>query len=1294
MAGQDFQVSITGTVTGFDVAPITNMNNALKQVPPAAQQASTAGQGLNTSLAQVTNTSRATGTQFQATGSLANAFGNNINTARGSAQQMVGTNGALGTSFGGVASGGLNANNTLNQLGTGLNNTTTATGGTERSSISLGQKIALMGGFITSSVGSVFGLIEGFTGLEAAQVAADRAQQRVNTSSLAAEKAQDLYNKQVDKFGPASRQAQEALANLQNKNEANRIAEERSQVTQSKLNEAYVSFGLEVVTVAGEMAQMGSTVSILVGKLGTHAAAAAISADASAAEGIAAGEAGLGLDVEALAADNAAKSTEATGFAALGMGAKFALIATPLIAAAALFLLIETNTFGLGDAFRTITPQIGSAIDTIVNAVAMIYNAFIKVTEVIVEWGGNTINTFLDAYNAVNTFLDQVVVGFTNLGIDIQNALTKISVFFANNLIIPITNAWGVFNQGFKDAWQATINTLVDIFKPAVSTLLDIIKKIVDAGAQIPLGLGDWFKKAQQPINDAIESLKKVGTQAGTTGKQAADAFTPIPPIILKGTDEIKRMTTSGLFPLSNAYVDVTGTIKQLDSGLITNAGNIKTGAEGFLNYYSHINNVSGALKANLSPALQASSKFIQDNVKELTGWFTPASAMEGETKKIGGELGKTGKEVKTFSGTLTENTNKQNENAAATLKSITTGQQHAKTLSDLNKSFADATVKIADLSTKLTDATAVQQRHSIAVAEGTAKYLDFIVKTQDAITTQQQYQTILEKTGAGFVALNLGLDATVKNMELITKAALGDADAFKELQGEVTKLYEEFNKLGDTVSSKLGDALEKGHKQFSKALKELSKETGVNFKELGDKMAFEVDAGLQNAKKTLDTDLGAMAVLIRQHAPNIAQATEQMIGKLQDEIKGAQPGTIAAWNKIFDDMRRIAAEPIPTAASIGQLEKDMKALNIPADQAQSILNQLRGNLTGVGGAAVGASGGITQYSNGVAAAVDLNAGFTRGVSDAIGQLNILQTNAATAFINMLVALKAVATGFDLAFNQGVAAANAAMILLETDAATAFTNIINALSAVGQAFPTAFNAGVNAAATALNNLVSLADTDFATIITGLNAVATAMVTDFNGATKVAGTDMNSLTTNVNGNVAAWIKGFNAAATALANDFNAGTKTAGTAMNSLTTNVNTNVNNMITALNRVITEFNNIKTSISNAASAVDSLISRIKSIPTSVNVNVNIIEHITQVVTVKRQPITPASIGTASGITTTSGGTTTTTTLSEAAAIPQGGKARVIRLEISEPTIVKIDGRELIKQINKKLLELDIGALV
>lgn len=1239
MAGQDFTVSIVGNVTGFDVAPINNLSNALKQLPPATNPAVTSGQQLtntfnqtgqsasqlNSPLNTVKTSTAATGQQFTTTGT----------SARGLQQTLT----PLGSGFGQVGTSATGTKGNLDQLVTSLQTTGDHSKTTEQSSVSLGEKIALMGGFITTTVGHIFGLIEGFTGLETAQLTAERAQVRVNTTMLTAEKAQDNYNKMVARFGPDSRQAQEALTNLQNKNELNRLATEKSEIAQKKLQEAYVSFGLEIVNTVGELATMGSTISILLTKMGLKTAATTIDTDAQIANYLAAKSMTVGLSEEELAAQGAAGGIGEADVATLGLTGKLLLIAAPLVAAGIAFALIETNTFGMGDAFRTVAPQIGSAIDAIVNGIAMIWNAIIRITEVIVEWGGNTINTFITVYNAVNTFLDQVVVGFTNLGIDIQNSLKQISVFFANNLIIPITNAWGIFNQGFKDAWQATVNTIADIFKPAAQAILDTIKTIIDAGAKIPGYLGDPFREAQKAIAGAEDALKKVGTQAGTTGTQASDAFKPIPPIILKGTDEIQRMTTSALYPLSNAFVDTSGTLKILDGLFIQNAGTIKTGAAGFLDYYSHINNVSGALKSNLGPAIQSTSKFINDNVKELTGWFNPAGAMESKTKDIGGAMGDASKKTKDFSQTLAENIAKQNETSAAMLKSISTGQQYQKTLSDLSKALADAQVKTADYITKLTSAVAIQQRHAIAVQEGINKFLEFNVKMQDTATETQTLTGLLLKQASGFSEISGIVAPTVENLQKYIAAVQEGGAASAEFDKVVRASFDDILSAGNSFFSKIIDGFKEGGKEGRKAWKEAWKNLPDDVKEVLDKSDKEaLKSGAQfgaagsNAAEAFSLKFEA-SLLKGESLQGAIRSASQAAKSIIDAFVAEHPQFAAAAKQFYSALDSGSATAISAAL------KNLSGMPGPiGDIARQIAGKIDGGLSTVPGSVksniTDPFTGLPTTAQAVAMKVakaftDLGTAFndlpgyflsifTQSFSTNLlgplakgeqGLFNFIKA-IGTAFAQLPAAFTAMWTrAFVTSLNAPLANGKSAITKwvndIEVQVSNMVTNINRIIATIkppalaGPALPTGpgpqapikipapdltlFEAGLAKMQTDANNafaaIVNLAKTQFKGISTALNA-----------AIALANTAWTSLETgaatafiNILGGLAEIRNGFNLA-------FTQGVAAAIVAVTSLETAIATAFVNIITALAQVSSGFNSAFTQgVASAIVAVTSL---------------------------------------------------------------------------------------------------------
>jgi hypothetical protein len=1411
VAGNDFIVNITGNVTGFDVAPINNLNNAIKTLPPSTQTAAAGGQQLANSFNQtagsasslngplntvrattqttgqtfsqggalatafgsnlqrtgsaagslvsplnlVRTTTQATGQGFTASGALANNYGGVLVGTAGKAQQLVGSHSALGNSFGPVQ-GGLTSTNTLLQNhSTQLTNAATKSQETGTETIGLGEKIGLLGGFITTTIGTVFGLVEGFTGLEAAQVAADRAQQRVNTSALAAQKAQDAYNKVVAKFGPDSLQAQEALANLKNKNEANEIAEARASVTQSRLNEAYVSFGTEVITVAGELAQMGSTVSILIGKLGGHAAAAAASAEASTAEGIAAGEAAIGVGAEGAAADAAKVANGEAALATRGLGLSFLAVAAPVAAAVALFVLIETNTFKMGDAFRATVTVIGSSVDGIINAIIGLKNQVVLAANGFEVFKAQVNNAFIDVYNSIVKAFNSIIVGARQFVTNFNNAFVSIYNFVVSNVVNPIITAWNTMLKGLGSAVASAAGAIENgfngIIKPIIDGFVNMAKTVNAALTAIHLPPIDL-----KPLTDLQAHIGETGVISKTLKTQFDNTFQPIPGIPLQKAQTVDLQ--GGLLNLATGYVDVTAASHTYDSALSPLNSSIGKSAAATVAFYSEQKNLVSAVQNGVIPAITGTFAPLSNMVTGLIGSAKGASESDAAHAKLTGTLATATKAHKDYASALQDSISKTLGETQATAQQVINQQFATKALADTAKAVADNAAKEQTLETELTNATAIRNRYNAALIEGTNKFLELITKTQDAATAQKQYNSLLEQATGNFSLFNGAIEKTPKNMELVAKAALGDADAMKELQDQVNKLFDDFNKLGDSVASDLGKAMEKGSKEFKSALKDLSNETGIDFDLMKHDMSFKTAAGMSEAKDILQKDLGAMNLLIRGNSANIGDATEQMIGKLTETITKAGGEITPQWQKIFDDMRKIAAAPMDAtgvANALGDIRTQLDAMGIKGPQVDQIIGQISGSLGGVGTAATTATGAIDPFNQSLQQAgqlgtvwqvtlqnitVAFNSGFTKAVGDAAGSLIQLETDAANVFTNISNALVIVAQNFNTAFAQAVAASNTSLVALQTVAVDVFANISNGLILVAQNFNVAFAQGAQDAAGMVNQLVTVVNADFQAIIAGTTAVAVAITTNFNqGAQNAAGSmnalttnangnfqsiiagtvsvaaafttnfnkgaqnaagSINSLTTNINGNIASMISATVAFATAITRNFNTGAQNAAGSMNALATNVTTNVNNMISRLNNVISEFNNIRASINNATSAVNSLISAINSIPTSKTVNINIIEHITQVVRQVIQPVF-ASIGSsANPIPTTGGATTSTlsttpTTTTTTANLTAGRttSTKRVSIEVKEPTIVKIGDREFLKFINRKLLELDLGAI-
>jgi len=631
-ANQQIQWTATVNVAGA-TGPLQQLQS---QFGATGSAASSSQGGLNS----FSNSATQSGSAAKGTTSAITPLTGALGGAGTAAKSTQGAMGPLGQSFGGVATGGINANNALVPLQGSMQKT-------EGSSVSLGQKIGLMGGFMASTAGSVAGLVTGYFALQAAQVAVDRAQLRVNTSALAVTHAQDAYNKAIAKFGPDSHEAIVAHTNLINKIEANRVSTERLAVTQDRSREAWISMGISLITVGGSFAQMGSTLSILGGKLAGTAGAAGVAATAETALG-AAGEVGAaGQSSLSAASIRAAISARLAAAATFLLSASFLELAIPIGIAIGLFALIETNTFGMGDAFRSTVTVIAVGIDAMINGLIGLWNQFVMGANSINQWGAIVNNVWVRVHDAFATTFNSMIGGAATFVQQLENTFIGIYNFFVSNFINPMIGAWNTFMKGLEMVGAMAMDTLTGVFRQAFGVMLTVADKVVGQLDDSLKTVGNHsFDTLRQALDDTQKSLNDTGGVATSFAAGVNASF--------KGIDTIKPVTidvknfNQSFIPLIGTYANVTQAGHVFDAFLkeqnVTVAEDIAKSVE----YYSHWNNVQSLFTGRLGPALQAIVKYVWDNVAGGAAWISKllgindvAGQTANTSDKLAGSMGK-----------------------------------------------------------------------------------------------------------------------------------------------------------------------------------------------------------------------------------------------------------------------------------------------------------------------------------------------------------------------------------------------------------------------------------------------------------------------------------------------------------------------------------------------------------------------------------------------------------------------------------------------------------------------------
>ena len=153
--------------------------------------------------------------------------------------------------------------------------------GAEQSSGRIAQANALTGGSMrglvvgmSATMTSAFGLYRAFDDIEKKQYLVEKAHLANDRAVQGVTKAQDDYNAAIEKYGPDSDQAKEALTKLTIAQDAQSLTEERMTLTQKSLNDQFVMAGLTiipaVVTGIDGMAKMWKNIKDLdvIGHLG------------------------------------------------------------------------------------------------------------------------------------------------------------------------------------------------------------------------------------------------------------------------------------------------------------------------------------------------------------------------------------------------------------------------------------------------------------------------------------------------------------------------------------------------------------------------------------------------------------------------------------------------------------------------------------------------------------------------------------------------------------------------------------------------------------------------------------------------------------------------------------------------------------------------------------------------------------------------------------------------------------------------------------------------------------------
>jgi hypothetical protein len=305
-------------------------------------------------------------------------------------------------------------------------------------------------------------------------------------------------------------------------------------------------------------------------------------------------------------------------------------------------------------------------------------------------------------------------------------------------------------------------------------------------------------------------------------------------------------------------------------------------------------------------------------------------------------------------------------------------------------------------------------------------------------------------------------------------------------------------------------------------------------------------------------------------------------------------------------------------------------------------------------------------------------------------------TIAQTTFANMTAQVTLFSTALTTGVGNAATVASGTFANLNNFANVAFTNMTGFVTK----FATALISGIgNAASTAsgtLANLNNFTNGVFTNMSKFPVVFAKALTTQFTTSTNAASNLLKALNNNSNGVFNNMAKQPLIFANALIKDVNDSTAKAKTAINSLQTT-------SATAFSAMVSKAGTVASAILKIGSAADTAKGKVDALKNAVNSLPNISRTITYTIRVVGSVPAGGSLNSFTGSVPANANNLTTpapatqeqfVNVDRVARVSEvTGGARRLLLELLEPTVVKLNEREIVKQVNRRILEVDLGAM-
>jgi hypothetical protein len=348
------------------------------------------------------------------------------------------------------------------------------------------------------------GLATSFDTLERAQVRVDVAQKNLVSAQVGAMQAQDAYSKAVQKFGPDSQQAHQALLRLETAQKQVGISQDKARLAQDQLGDTYANFAAGIAP---------QTISLIFGIQGAFRALGVTSTSQ-----IIPAISGIGNSFIGLGGSSAKLIPAITG---IGTALKTTFLTNPvgiaILGISTVVALLAFNVGGLRDKLVDLGQQILAFLDAhlkpLADAIRWVADALAPLGQILGLQMPEQIGNTQTAIDQAKQSIDEITPSVSNLSTELDPNLTDaltgagISASEMGNKIADAKEGIDIFDSALTEMTKITQTNVSAVVSQIISFSNKVEEEFAKAKERGPHAYAQAHVTAREQIQQILLSL-------------------------------------------------------------------------------------------------------------------------------------------------------------------------------------------------------------------------------------------------------------------------------------------------------------------------------------------------------------------------------------------------------------------------------------------------------------------------------------------------------------------------------------------------------------------------------------------------------------------------------------------------------------------------------------------------------------------------------------------------------------------------------------------------------------------